>query len=152
MVPIAIRPYRPEDWRQIEQIHDAARKIELSLAGLPDAFLPLAVAAEREGLFDYNVRVAVSRGVLCGFVAYTEDELAWLYVDPTHMRQGIGRSLVRYVIAHTEKRPLCIEVLKGNEPALRLYRSMGFETVETIRGHMPGNEAFPVCVYGMQHP
>ena len=136
IVPIAIRPYRPEDWRQIEQIHDAARKIELSLAGLPDAFLPLAV----------------SRGVVCGFVAYTEDELAWLYVDPTHMRQGIGRSLVQYVIAHTEKRPLCIEVLKGNEPALRLYRSMGFETVETIRGHMPGNEAFPVCVYGMQHP
>ena len=103
MVPIAIRPYRPEDWRQIEQIHDASRKIELSLAGLLDAFLPLAVAAEREGLFDYNVRVAVSRGVVCGFVAYTEDELAWLYVDPTHMRQGIGRSLVRYVIAHTEK-------------------------------------------------
>ena len=31
---------------------------ELALAGLEAAFLPLAVAAEREGLFDYQVAVA----------------------------------------------------------------------------------------------
>ena len=150
MERIVIRPYQPEDWHDIERIHDDARKIELSLAGLSGAFLPLAIAAEREELFAYHVYVAIFQGVVSGFAAYSEDELAWLYVDPAHMRQGIGRSLAQYVIDHTKKRPLCIEVLQGNEPALQLYRSLGFEMAETVRGHMPGNEAFPVCVHCMQ--
>ncbi len=147
---LVIRAYQPADWHEIERIHDAARKIELSLAGLSEAFLPLAIAVEREDLFAYHVCVAVFQGAVAGFAAYSEDELAWLYVDPAHMRRGIGRSLVQYVMDHTGQRPLCIEVLQGNEPALQLYRSMGFETVETVSGHMPGNEAFPVCVHCMQ--
>ena len=55
---IEIRPYRDSDWPRLCAIHDAARKNELALAGLSDAFLPLEVAAQREGLFDYALRVA----------------------------------------------------------------------------------------------
>ena len=32
-----------------------------------------------------------------GFAACTEEELAWLYVDPEHMRRGIGRGLVEFL-------------------------------------------------------
>ena len=53
-----IRPYAPADWPRIEAVHDAARKIELHQAGLDGAFLPLSIAAQREGLFDYTILVA----------------------------------------------------------------------------------------------
>ena len=49
---ITIRNYQVSDWNAIQKIHDESRKIELKLAGLEDAFLPLCIAAERENLFD----------------------------------------------------------------------------------------------------
>lgn len=150
MDEIEIRPYQPSDWESIEKIHDAARRIELKNAGLSEAFIPLAQAAENESLFDYEVRVAVKDGEVAGFVAYAEDELAWLYVAPESMRQGIGRALVGYVMRHTDKRPLTIEVLCGNEPAKRLYESAGFQTVKIASGQMPGNERFHVSAYVME--
>lgn len=80
---ITIRDYRPDDWEDIQRIHDAGRRNELKLAGLEDAFLPLSVAAEREGLFDHpGIFVAEEDGTAVGFAACTEGELAWLYVDP----------------------------------------------------------------------
>ena len=97
---MTIREYTESDWEAIERIHDRARKIELKLAGLEDAFLPLSVAAGREGLFDYpGLFVAEQDGEVVGFAACTEDELAWLYVDPAHLRKGeyrISFKAVRY--------------------------------------------------------
>ena len=49
---LKIRAYEPEDWLAIQKAHDAARQQELALAGLPQAFLPLSIAAEREDLFE----------------------------------------------------------------------------------------------------
>lgn len=147
---IVIRPYRPEDWPRLMAIHDAARRMELKHAGLDAAFVPLVEAAKREGLFDYAVCVALAQGRVVGFVAYAEDELAWLYVDPACMRQGIGTRLIRYVVESTSHRPLCIEVLAGNTPALQAYKAMGFDLVDTQAGVMPGNESFRVTVWRLQ--
>mgnify|MGYP002531520874 FL=1 len=68
---------------------------------------------------------------------YSDEELAWLYVDPIHMRKGIGKALVEYVAQRT-KRPLTIEVLAGNVPALGLYQSMGFSVSRTSLGKCRG--------------
>ncbi|WP_461615661.1 GNAT family N-acetyltransferase [Clostridium sp. Marseille-QA1073] len=146
MSNIIVREYKTQDWSRIEEIHDCARKIELQFAGLEDAFIPLDQAAIDEGLFDYTVVV----GQLVGFVAYSKDEIAWIYVDPSAMRQGIGKSLVKHVIENTTCRPLMLEALVGNEPALRLYEAMGFEAVEILSGSMPGNESFKVSIHSMQ--
>lgn len=143
---LTIRDYRPEDWQRLMEIHDAARLEELRLAGLEAAFLPLSVAAEREGLFDYAVAVACLEDVLAGFVAYSAEELAWLYVDPAFARRGIGRRLVTHALTHTV-RPLYVEVLVGNEPARRLYLSCGFREERLESGRMPGNETFSVCAH-----
>ena len=90
---VTIRKYAPDDWSSIERIHDEARKIELKLAGLEEAFLPLSIAAQREDLFEYpGIFVAEMEENVVGFAACTEDELAWLYVDPAYMRKGIGRA------------------------------------------------------------
>lgn len=149
MGQLTIRPYCGQDWSRIAAIHDSARKQELAWAGLSGAFLPLETAAEREGLFDYTVQVAELDGLVVGFTAYTQEELAWLYVDPDYMGRGVGKSLVQYVLDHTA-RPLSIEVLYGNLPALGLYQSMGFALAGTVHGVMPGNEDFPVTVYCLE--
>lgn len=79
MGTIEIREYRDADWGRLCAIHDAARRIELKNAGLEEAFLPLVVAAGREDLFSYSLRVAQLNGVVAGFCAYSQEEIAWLY-------------------------------------------------------------------------
>ena len=49
-------------------------------------------------------------------------------------------------------KPLTVEVLAGNLPALSLYRSLGFSQEKIVHGHMPGNEAFPVTVHCLTAP
>lgn len=146
-----IRDYQEKDWPRLMEIHDAARMQELSLAGLEDAFLPLEQAAEREGLFDYTLKVAEQAGEIVGFTAYTSEELAWLYVDPARMRQGIGRKLTAFVLEQTSVRPFSVEVLEGNLLAIRLYEKAGFREVRRCTGQMPGNESFQVTVLQMEY-
>ena len=149
MTPITIRPYTPADYTSISRIHDAARKIELSLARLDDAFLPFSVAAEREDFFDYpHIDVAELNDQVVGFCAYTEEELAWLYVSPDLHRQKIGSALVRAAL-HNEPCISEIEVLFGNKPAKHLYETFGFHEEKLVHGVMPGNESFSVTVHAM---
>ena len=147
---LAIRPYRPEDFPGIERVHDRARRVELRYAGLEDAFLPLRIAAEREDLFAYpGLFVAEFGGEIAGFAACTQEELAWLYVDPAHFRKGVGRALAEHALQRFPgiRR---VEVLSGNAPAKALYARLGFVTAATERGRMPGNEAFSVQVDCME--
>ena len=144
---MTIVPYTSQYWEDIQKVHDPARKQELELAGLDAAFLPLTVAAEREDLFDYQLYVAVEENTAVGFTAFTEDELAWLYVRPDRQRRGIGRALAEYALSRMEKGEKSVEVLCGNEPARKLYRNLGFTKETIVHGVMPGNEAFPVTVW-----
>ena len=149
MKPILIRPYDSSDYNEICLIHDAARKIELSLASLDDAFLPFSIASEREDFFEYPyIDVAITDERIVAFSAYTEEELAWLYVSADKMRQKIGSAMVANAL---QKAPdiNAIEVLVGNEPAKKLYESFGFSVRNIAGGVMPGNESFPVRVYCM---
>ncbi|MBX2854721.1 MAG: GNAT family N-acetyltransferase [Rhodobacteraceae bacterium] len=141
------RPYREEDFSRLCEIHDLARRDELRLSGLEAAFLPLRVAAEREGFHEYEVDVLERGGVVLGFVAYKDDEIGWLYVSPKHYRKGVGAALCRRALSQLAGSEVFVEVLAGNEPAFLLYRSLGFGIVEKAYGAMPGNEAFDVEVY-----
>ena len=149
MPAIIVRSYEEKDFGAVSRIHDAARKIELALANLSDAFLPFSVAAEREDFFDYpHIDVATMEDKVVGFSAYTEEELAWLYVSTDLFRQKIGSALIENALK-TEPGICEIEVLCGNEPAKRLYEAFGFTLEKLVNGVMPGNETFPVTVYCM---
>ena len=145
-----IIPYCSQYWEDIKKVHDTARMQELTLAGLEDAFLPLAIAAEREDLFGYNLYIAVKKDIAVGFVAFTEGELAWLYVHPDFQQQGFGRALAEFAIGKMTEEDKCVEVLCGNEPARSLYRSLGFTEETLVHGKMPGNESFSVSVWQMK--
>jgi ribosomal protein S18 acetylase RimI-like enzyme len=138
---VNVRPYSPSDWERLCLIHDQARLDELRASGLIDAFLSLEETAENEGLFGGEVLLAELHGEVCGFVAYSEGELTWLYVEPAKYKQGVGRELLRHAI-RASGGSMTTEVLVGNEPALALYRSEGFELERRVDGKLTGNEAF----------
>ena len=92
MEEIEIRPYKESDWAELARIHDSARLVELEWAGLSNAFLPFSEAAVREHLFDDTVCVALLKGLVCGFAAYSHEELAWLYVRSGTCKTGNWQS------------------------------------------------------------
>ena len=139
---VKIRLYQATDWSRLCEIHDAARLDELRLTLGTDPFLTLAQTAKNERLFDYTLVVAESDRQVQGFAAYSADELAWLYVHPLFYRQGVGRALVRHALKAAGS-GIEIELLEGNEPALRLYLSEGFSVVERIEGRLAGNDSYP---------
>ena len=138
---VTIRPYAATDWDEISRIHDLARLDELRCSVGVEAFLTLAQTAEGEGLFDGHLRVAEVDGAVAGFVAFDDDEVTWLYVDPRRYRQGVGRALLRHAIDAAGSR-VEVTVLDGNTAALTLYASEGFTLTETRTGPLVGNEAF----------
>lgn len=144
-----IRAYNEDDWPRLCEIHDAARRDELSSSSLSDAFLTLEQTARNEGLFDASVVVAESGGTVKGFAAFLDNELTWLYCHPASYRQGIGRALLRHVI-ETCRGPLYAEVLVGNEAALRLYLSEGFRVLRKVDGQLAGNESFLTSGYFLE--
>ena len=146
-----IRPYSASDWNRVCEIHDAARRDELAAAGLEAAYLTLAETAANEGFHDYTIRVAEFGSTIAGFVAFTSEELAWLYVDPAWYRRGIGTALIRAALGET-RAPLNAEVLAGNDAAVALYRRSGFAVAGHANGRMPGNERFTVSVTVLSHP
>lgn len=147
---VNIRGYEEKDWNRLMEVHDAARMEELRWAKCECAFVPLKEKVIRERLFQYEICVACIQEKVVGFCAYSQDELAWLYVDPAYAHQGIGRTLSDYVIEHTSKRPLHVEVLAENEPARRLYESCGFQLAKKACGIMPGKEEVEVIVECME--
>ena len=144
MNKVEIGKYQRKDFEQLCIIHDQARKQELKAANLLSAFKPLKVAAFEEDLFSYNIYVATIAEKIVGFVAFSDDELAWLYVDPNFQKQGIGSKLIEFSLTNM-KRPTYLEVLAGN-PAKNLYLKKGFMLLKHETGKMPGNEMFRVEV------
>ena len=146
-----VRPFQPADWARVCEIHDSARRDELAAADLEAAYLTLEQTAENEGFHDYAIRVAVVDDEVVGFVAFTGEELAWLYVDPARYRRGVGTALIRAALAET-KAPMTAEVLDGNSAAIATYLNAGFEIIGSDEGWMPGNESFAVSVKLLRHP
>ena len=144
MDKLEIREYHEADFDRLCQIHDQARKQELKAANLEAAFNPLKIAAIEEDLFSYNIYVATIDEKIVAFVAFSDDELAWLYVDPSFQKQGIGSKLIEFSLTKM-KRPTYLEVLTGN-PAKSLYLHKGFKFLKHESGKMPGNETFHVEV------
>ncbi len=145
-----IRTYFNDDWPRVCEIHDAARADELSAAGLMDAYLTLEQTGEAEGFNNYHRLVAEVSGEVQGFVAFTETELSWLYVNPRCYGRGIASALIQAALKETGA-ALTVEVLDGNAAALSVYERAGFVKVGRATGRMPGNERFEVSVVELQH-
>lgn len=147
---IEVRPYRDADWPHLQRIHDAARLQELTRCHYVDGYADLQATFEAEKLFEGEVAVLLYQEIPRGFIAFTDQEITWMYVEPGYQRRGFGKELLYYALQRT-KRPLSIWVLHGNLPAIELYRSLGFVFMEEKKGQLicPGRES--VSAIGLRY-
>ncbi|MFR9732241.1 ribosomal protein S18-alanine N-acetyltransferase [Saccharopolyspora sp. MS10] len=68
---------------------------------------------------------------LLGRPPEAEAEVHTMAVDPAHQGRGVGRALLRGLLARADEHRATtfLEVRTDNEPALALYRAHGFEVV-----------------------
>ncbi|MBX2993321.1 MAG: GNAT family N-acetyltransferase [Bdellovibrionaceae bacterium] len=55
-----------------------------------------------------------------------------LFVDPERSRQGVGKSLVKAVLKEVAGSRLRVYMSEANDPAVRLFESLGFEITHTL--------------------
>jgi len=137
---LIIRDYLDSDFVRAEQIHDLARPIELEGSCDPRGFVPLAKdKADLNEFLTSKKFVAILSDEFVGFVGIQPLEIGWLYVDPLHFDQGIGRRLLKHGLSKLSVKDNDIEVhvLAGNNRARKLYESEGF--VESERFEVRNN-------------
>lgn len=117
--------------RQLHAVQMLAYAQEAALLGV-DRFPPLEQTVEDlTGSTDEFVGAFVD-DVLVGAVAVGRDDegpgetITSLVVHPAHQRRGIGRSLLRAVIARGRASGMTVQTAAGNMPALALYGQFGF--------------------------
>ncbi|MGG4554669.1 MULTISPECIES: GNAT family N-acetyltransferase [Paenibacillus] len=128
----------PEIAEQIWSLQHAAYRLEAQAVGvkhlppLPDTFESLRNSP------DTFYGEVTPEGEVFGAIAVTfkKDEaveITRLMVHPQHLRQGIGRSLLRHVIGKYPNTAL-FEVKAGklNTPAVSLYEQQGFVAAGTL--------------------
>ena len=134
---IAYREYQEPDWKDICQIHDRARPDELRGSCDPRAFVPIEQDKEVEELKTSRKFVACNNEKVVGFVGVDDKYLAWLYIDPDHYGKGIGRELLKLGIREIGAGAWTI-VLDGNQKAISLYESEGFQEVRRFASDNAG--------------
>lgn len=139
-IDVNTRKYKDDDWDQIRRVYDAARYTELLKTLGIGAFESLKAIADEEQLFDAEIWVAEAQGTLVGFAATEDNRVDWLYVHPDFHGRGIGRRLLQEAVTRCGKNAQ-ITVLAGNDAALHLYKSEGFEVVKEREGSMHGFNA-----------
>ena len=71
-----------------------------------------------------------------GFVAFCDNSITWLYVEPKFFRNGYGRMLLDFVLNRISK-PASVTVLNNNFRAIALYKSCGFKVHSEKKGIIP---------------
>ena len=118
MAGISIRPATPADLSAVARIQ--ARCAEASQWDPAD-------------YLQHDFSVALAEDRVAGFlvarkVAAGESEILNLAVDPEYRRRGIGRALIRDLVArHTGS--VFLEVRESNRAAGEFYESLGFQVV-----------------------
>lgn len=99
---------------------------------------------------------ALAEGTVAGYGSfeYVLDEgyIGNVAVDRAHRRQGLGRQLVSALLERGRELGLAfltLEVRAGNEPARRLYETMGFQTVGVRKNYYekPVEDAILMTVF-----
>lgn len=74
-------------------------------------------------------------GVLATVSSADKIDLTGLFILPTSQRKGIGSSCVKTVVDRAGDKPVHLQVLKVNAPALAFFQSQGFTTVGETETH-----------------
>jgi len=130
MSTTSITRLTPEDLELVSHIlHESGLEVDL------------AAELERQIALPWVLRSSTTAEPQAFSLAWSvADELQLLDMatHPEHRRKGHGRALLSELLRYARrehKRLFLLEVRQSNEPAIRLYRSAGFETTGVRRGY-----------------
>jgi len=119
-------------------------ELEQVLFAEDDPWSEQAFAAELDfghyylGAYDEEDRLIGYAGLaLLGRPPYAEAEVHTIGVDPAHQGRGVGKALLRALLARADEYQATtfLEVRTDNEPAIGLYQAHGFEIVGLRRNY-----------------
>ncbi len=141
--PITLRPIRAEDRDFLRRLYGSTRAEELApldwTEEQKDEFIRFQFDAQHayytEQFPDASFDLVLERGEPIGrlYVDRRADEIRLIDIAllPEKRRSGIGSGLMSSVLAEAEASGLPVQIhVERNNPALGLYRRLGFEAVE----------------------
>jgi ribosomal-protein-alanine N-acetyltransferase len=103
--------------------------------------------------------VALAEGKVAGYGGFwrciDEAHITTVSVNPDLQRQGIARKLMKELLEKArEEGFVCstLEVRAGNEPAIKLYEMLGYQTTARRKSYYPDNkeDALVMWLYDLQ--
>lgn len=119
--------------RQICSVFQASYKVEAELLNVTD-FPPL-----NRKLGDFQNTNTEFYGffkgeIIAGVIEVSHQksltDIESLVVHPEYFRQGIGKQLVKFVLSAFHSGLFTVETGTKNEPAIKLYKQLGFQELE----------------------
>lgn len=99
-------------------------------------------------------KVMMEGGQVIGFIGLwllvDEAHITTVVVAPEHQRKGLGELLMRTVLREARERGMknaTLEVRVSNEPAIQLYKKLGFEEVAVRKNYYPENREDAVVMW-----
>ena len=160
---VDIRPATDQDWPLIYPLYAAIMAEGKTYAFPEHQTLDEARPWWMEQLPGQTV-VAISDGVIVGSAKMGPNRpgrgshvaTASFLVDPAHQGQGIGRALGEYVLDWCRSAGFASiqfnAVVETNAPAVRLWRSLGFQIIGTVPEAFDHPEHGPVGLHIMYRP
>lgn len=99
-----------------------------------------------------RVVVAISEGTVVGFgdVNLEEGEITAVYVDPDHVREGVGTALLERLEAIARENGLGSLELLSTLVAVDFYEDAGYEPVEEVEYELTGGDGVEVTCVEME--
>jgi GNAT superfamily N-acetyltransferase len=112
-----IRPFTPDDWQSICDIHDRCKPDEMRGAVDPSVIVPIQHDSRTQDLYrESALAVAEEAGRVVGFIGTLGAYVSALFVDPSQRRRGVGAALMQSVLDAADG-PICLNVGKHNTAA-----------------------------------
>ncbi len=95
---------------------------------------------------NYNILIYKDDGKVIGFIMtytlYDTTDILNIIVDKNYRRQNIGSKLIEKIIEINKNNKIMLEVNTNNEPAINLYKKLGFEIINTRKRYYHDDNAY----------
>ncbi len=121
-----IRAFNDKDYSRILEIYANSKLDELRFEPVEFELLPLEEDEKRLSALKDSDLYVYENGEVLGYGAIFEQEIRALFVCPNARGQGIGKSILEFLLSKINGRTNLF-VAKTNWPAKELYKRYGFE-------------------------